>query len=348
MKQQTKHAFTLTELIVVMVIMAALMALVLPLVSTLIGQANQDLTYNMIDSAGKNARSYVKTQAKVFTAVDADGDTREYGGVALVVTHNNTLMLYESVETNIANVVETYTDSKGKTKYRNDTNDTSIEPLMLDSTDILDADYQAFRKVKGWEEVTLPQKSIVLGLIMEGSTAKFVAPPFAMRFNASSQLIYHAKASNESSFIIIDGDYDTYFETDKTRAGYDFQSWYVFGDTHKDNPPSMNEDEPGLYQIYVNGDSHAPANSTAANRDEFFRLMVYNGQMKFPFDRLEAVMGLVIVDREAFQGEASSDLVDGTLELSTTGGEWVLSNGTIVMFNPQTGAAELGQIHAKD
>lgn len=347
MKSKTKKAFTITELIVVMVIISALMALALPLVSTLISEANQDLTYNMIDSAGKNARSYVKTQAKVFTAVDAENDVREYGGVALVVTTENTLQLYESVETSFGYYVETY-EKSGKTYKRSDGNShRNLEPLMQDSATILDAEYQAFRKVGGWEEVTLPHKSIVLGLIMDGSTPKFITPPFAMRFNASSQLIYHAKSTNESSYVLIDGDYDMYFEPDRTRSGYDFQTWYRFGDNFTDLPPSM-ADEPGTYQIYDPDDSKAVSGSKASDRDEFFRFEAFNGQLKFPFDRLEAVMGLVIVDRDDFIAEGATGMADGTLTIDNDGGKWVLENGTIVMFNPQTGAAELGQINAKE
>lgn len=296
--QQQLHrnaGFSLSELMIVITIMILLLAVAIPATNTLFSGGQSEIAINAVSSASSAVNSY--------SALKPAFDVGSYSGAALVFDTANQIRLTQ-------NYALARSSGTGANSLLERPNVSPYRPALNGYRDIeLDGAKQY---------VALPEGAGVMGIIRtEGSGGagelKFIAPPFAVRFNEFGTLIpasytKDTKRPLAENVVIYDGNYDGQYNIgteqgssrEKSSSGdYDPTQW---DPTHDNYSPSFVID----------------------NRTQQFRL---------PFERLECVVGVLIYNKRDVPQDIESEITKSS-ELY----DWFVENGTPLFFNRFTGA----------
>ncbi len=170
-----RPGFTLTEMIVVIAIIAAALAVSFPMLGAMRTLFEDNSGLNTVQVAVTAARAYATRDIASLTNIDANAS---YSGTAVLFTPGNELRLLENTQLAIStgtNVLESAFLS-----YRNG------------YQDIPDRDY-----------LTLPRDVGVVGITRTSTgSPSFLPPPFAVRFNEHGQLVVSDNDTNSRSKLV--------------------------------------------------------------------------------------------------------------------------------------------------
>lgn len=156
-----------------------------------------------------------------------------------------------------------------------------------------------YADVKKRDYITLPRNTGVVGIKRTGDTVDdvaFLPPPFALRFNRHGSLI--ASGNDDGGYVIYDGNGDDRYDATSTR------------------PSPYN---PDLWD---------------ARRTQVNATWVGNPQRRrLPFERVEAVVAVMIYDRVEFEGAGGWSMTDAQRRA------WFRANARPVLFSRYTGVA---------
>lgn len=304
-----RNAFTLTELLVVIGIMMLLMAVGIPATKTLFGSGQAESAINAISAAVSAARTYA--------GLNPTFDIGSYSGVAIIFDSSNQMRLTRNVD--------------------KDPNKPGTDKMLRDETNKeleLPDGFGNFGRypVNGYidlprDYLSIPAGVGVVGIVRgpkgnsaTGDNLKLLAPPFAVRFNEYGTLVPGTASNPKRSggspevenIVIYDGNYDDKYITG-TGEGSDRTKPYGGGtyDPLKWDPESETFD----LRMTLTG---------LGSRT--------NSRAKVPFERLEAVIGVIVYDKKSLTEELKGEMVKGDLAY-----EWLRTNGTPLFFNRYTG-----------
>lgn len=192
-------AFTLMELVVVIAIIGVVVGLGVPLMRAMMRGSAETSGVNTIAIAAETARR-LATATRNMKDPLADGGPSS--GTALIVTNSGEVRLVQ--HTNAEDVVDA---TNGKAYV-----------------DVINRDY-----------ISLSKRTGIVGIKRNGADEDdldFVAPPFAVRFNAQGNLVFgDPDKANGLYAVYYDGDYDGEYDAGRDRPnGYDpaltaFSNW---------------------------------------------------------------------------------------------------------------------------
>ena len=269
--------FSLTELIVAIGIIFLLLGLTFPVVNVLQNSGRIEAGLNTAGMAADVARQWVKSSA--WNEDPTNGVSGEsYTGTAALFCPTNEIRIVVNLST------------------AQDTSNNFLEeftPALDGYSDKLGLDY-----------IRVPDGVGIAGIVRTGSGAndvRYIAPPFAVAFNASGQLHY----GDTSGLIYYDANADSDFDTAATRAnvtgGYDPADWTGRG--------------------------------TATNAGTLNNNLVLN----LPFEAVECVVGVIVFDNNQYEDSGLDFAGGGYVDQGTTEGDWLLENGEPLFFSPHTG-----------
>lgn len=313
------RGFTLIELMTVIAIIAIVAAMIFPAIGALTKSNRVEAGMNTLSVAVAAGRA-LATQAVTFTR-DLD-PAREgvqtaqppagpgYRGVALLFTPSNEIRLVR------------HTDWAW---------DGSSPPEALA---FKKPPRCAYEDVPNWDYIKLPSGVGMVGLTRGGNSNDphliVLPPPFAVRFEREGKVVNGRPSSTPEHVVFYNGDYSTVSATDtRPRIVLDHgRAWNT--DEHG---PDTYDPESKFYDVEkawvqeVNGE---PVRKYA-----------------LPFEAIDTVIGIVLYDKHAFQGEfvngwgrypAVPTPNDKSIPLEDNKAKWVLEHGKTVFFNRYTGA----------
>jgi len=195
---QRPAAFTITELLVIMSLIAIVMSTVLPATSVMRDMVSSNAAMGTAAVAVTTAQAYALVGlADLQDNGDPDNAGFTYSGTAVLFTPAGEIRLVENDQT----------ATDGST--------------LLESTGL-----NGYRDIGGRDYVQLPKDAGVVGIARGGAgDPDLFTPPFAIRFNERGNLI--ASGTELVRMVCYDGnDYDGDFETAFVRpANYDPDDW---------------------------------------------------------------------------------------------------------------------------
>jgi prepilin-type N-terminal cleavage/methylation domain-containing protein len=327
--------FTLIEMLVVVSIAAIVLALSFPMISAMKQGASASSGVNSITIAVSAARRYATDPKYRFVKTDIDISNNEpnepalFSGVAAVFTPAGEVRLTKNEElaqNSTAAINLRYLERLG--------------PRAVDRQ----GPGQPERELNGFKDIEIDYIQLgsdvgVAGITRDGSVAAadpplLLPPPFAIWFDQNGYLIATGQDvitgnDNEYQFVYYDGDLD-----------FDYE--YVVGRGNVTAPHATPYDP----------------NDFNPNHGEFVRTNYDDtvGKYTFPFDRLEAVIGVYVYSQDAFEAAnevwlRDGDLVAGTDDIATPPWtdtadtdnqdrwDWMKANGEMILFSRQTGMA---------
>jgi len=182
---------------------------------------------------------------------------------------------------------------QGKVRLlENDQTARASRNLMLESNGA-----NGYRDIEDVDQMDLPDQAGTLGMRYEGGDPELLKPPFAVTFNEHGQ-----RVSRASGF-----------------AG-NTQGLIYYDDADDDN---------GEYQIGETRDSPSPGFNLGQRWDpRELPVRDQRGRAEMPFEAIESVTAIVVVDRERAGGrylEPNDNL------------EWLLNNSRVMFVSPNTG-----------
>lgn len=171
-----------------------------------------------------------------------------------------------------------------------------------------DPPLNGYDDIQDAQRFSLPPSAGVVAITRDNGL-KLLSPPFAVRYDKKGQIIAGNDAENA---VYYNSDYDEDYKTSgSSRPG-------------SGNPAEWDPREEDAY----NTDTSLKHWSDESNR------------MELPFERLEAVLAVIVYDKSAFK-EAGHTLsyrmtVPATPTDSSAPG-WIVNNGTVLFFNRYTG-----------
>jgi len=338
----TRRAFSLIEMLVVVAIAAIVLALTFPMIGAMQRDSSASNGVNTITVAIPSVRRYATDNIAFPNDVDPSviGDQPGlYSGAAAIFTPAGEIRLTRNIP-----------DMNSP--------DFPDPPFFLERRGPQLLDIQAGsslpkRELNGFEDIPidyllLPSDTGVAGInrVSGGNNGKpftadptepplLLPPPFAVWFNQSGYLVatgwdIFASPSpgqaNHYEFVFYHGDLDRH--NIRLLGAGSFRGMVPNYDPDKFNPNAGNFD-----------------------RNNYYASPGGEGKYKLPFDIIEAVVGVYVYSRNAFQ-EANDKWNDGETDTkiaappwtdtgtadNTARWEWMKENGEMVMFSRQTGA----------
>lgn len=299
-----KRGFTLIELLVVIALMALLAGLSFPAWKMMAQDTGRSNAINTVAIGVSVARSFSERQSREFsydwagTAWDGSG-TGTYSGVAAVFTPSGEIRLAENDELALSN-------------------DGPLESLPSAGPDAING----YKDIVGIDYIFLPSTAGVAGIYRDRNNGEsFLAPPFAIRFDQYGKLQVSdpgTSFSDEKGFVYYNADYITV-----TSAG---QTYNVYTTTpgdagaSREDPDGGSPYDPAAWDNRINGKAHF---SPTANK------------AKLPFEKLEAVIGVIVFDKNVFDGYGGWKDPWGNADLTRE--EWLKANGKALFFSRYSG-----------
>ncbi len=322
----SRLGFTLIELLVVITIAATLLALTFPMITAMRSNSSASSGINTVTIAVSAARRYATDPKNRFVNADIDpGNTDPnepglYSGVAAIFTPAGEIRLTKNTEG------ATYRVPSSTLYFLLERSGPNIyDPATID----VQSPGQPERELNGFADLGLDYILLgsdvgVVGItrddtIISGAAQPpmLIPPPFAVWFDQNGYLISTGQnpvdgSINDYQFVYYDGDRNNNYEVTADR-------WPTGSYDPNDYDPNHSN-----FDSSINYDDAA-------------------GKYLLPFDRLEAVIGVFVYSKEAFQ----SDVDNSTLQPWDAGvgnaaenqkyWDWMKENGEMILFSRQTG-----------
>ncbi len=265
-----RPAFTIVELMVVIAIIGVVVATTIPALSLMQESSITSSGVNTVAVAAQAARQ-LATGSRAQKDPLADGGSS--AGTAILVTNTGTIRLLENTGSQLN----------------------------------LTAEQNAFADIGDRDYITIADNVALIGILRDGPNAadlKFLAPPFAIRFNEHGSLIFGETTTAGGAYnVYYDGDYDGTF------------------DNTDDRPDPYDPDD-------ANNQDWIPQG--AAGTVHAF------SKFEVPFEEIETVVGVMIVHREDVPDLTGNDA--GFIGSADAAHAAILERGTPLFFNRYTGA----------
>lgn len=178
--------------------------------------------------------------------------------------------------------------------------------------------------IAGRDAIRMPENIGVMGVTRNGGVL-FLPPPFAMRFDNAGHLV----VSNDNTDVVYyDGNGDGVIDTTRDRSN-------AFDPNEPFNGSGSDDFDLKLWDPYEEQD---PVLLGDLHKDHD------TGRWPLPFERLEAVLGVVLYDKDDLRGQVTtigpSFLAadsDSDNQLKGTVAEWLMRNGNVLLFSRYSG-----------
>ncbi len=332
-------AFTLIELLTVIAIIGILSALAIPTINALTRGSRVEAGLNTLGAAVALARAHVWRPQTFVQDLPARVSGTTYVWAPAPESSAGVAMLVTAREIRI---VENHPMAV-------DNND-----LALKMTNAADAPWDrpryrnAFRDIEGVDYVRLPGGVGLAGITRGNDGLIFLAPPFAIRFDAQGRLVHGKSAAAADRWVYYNGrgapkeftgvKYDQInINTTSPNSTLGMRSWA----SANRNPGEWDPTHPAYGNLPLN-----------QRRDKWFE-DPHTGQRKLalPFDAIDTCVGVIVYDKNAFNQlaggwpafEVSASGVDPILDADSSDPEtaiaaFLLRHGKPVFFNRYTGA----------
>jgi len=325
----TRLGFSLIELLVVVSIVSIVLALSFPMISAMRRDTSVSNGVNTVAVAVASIRRYATKNVAFPSDLLPDnpaipqtlgGQGGLYSGAAAIftpageirLTRNDAGAISKDLPASTGTLLErsgpTDGDVQSSTMPRNELNgfrDLEIDYLLLPS----DTGVAGINRVSG-------------GTVAVGNPASdppwLLPPPFAVWFDQNGYMVatgwdLSGNRPNDYQFVYYDGDYD--------------------GDISLTAPPGSNRASIANY----NPDEYNP------NHADFFSTNWDSLEEKYilPFDKMEAVVGVYVYSRDAFEAAVQDGIIpswaNDSIADNTLRWDWMKENGQMLMFSKQTG-----------
>jgi len=180
--------------------------------------------------------------------------------------------------------------------------------------ELMTPEHNGYKDIAERSYIPIPRGVGIAGLTRTGGDAddiKLIAPPFAIRFDPHGHLAIADDYSDDfqkPNFVFYDGDGNGTYDTSANSG--------------RDNNYDPTDSDPDIANV-------AMVNLGTDNR------------WVLPFERLEAVVGVVVFDLSDFRDNfPNSNPWSGNGQTAT---DWIRANGQVVFFNRYTGLAIRGE-----
>ncbi len=310
--------FTLVELLVVIALIVVLLTIIVPATDALFESGTVQQSVNTVSAGLSTARTQVARKPPFRPTSEG------YSGTAVVVTPAGELRFTRNADGVL--------DSDDRPLEQPQTS-SPARVAVNGYTDVGNADY-----------LSMPDGGGLVGITRTPNVdgLKLLAPPFAIRFTQDGQLTVGGSAATALTkerakrLVFYDGDYDGKYQVfDSTRANPRGGGEYVPGRWDPSSSRYAGDYIPD--DDRSSPDPFKPPASDTANPNA--------GKRKLPFERLEAVVGVVVFDKAALReaghrlyGVMATDS-DGQWPDTDSGaaGQWIMKNGTPLFFGRYTG-----------
>jgi prepilin-type N-terminal cleavage/methylation domain-containing protein len=221
-RRQTR-GFSITELLVVIGIMALLVAIVFPVISVMTSSSRIEAGLNIVGMSSDVARQWVQAEAWANDASAIQPIREEYSGTAALFCPTGEIRIV--INDRMAQDGSVYLEDQ--------------RPAQNGYKDLDQVEY-----------ILMPNGVGVAGIQRTGAAddaIRYIAPPFAIAYNEDGQLNY----GDANGYIYYDADADTppRYERSSTRASvsnYDPFDWRGFDDAQNADPmtPSLRKELP--------------------------------------------------------------------------------------------------------
>lgn len=270
-----RHAgFTITELLVVIGIIILMMGLLAPALKLLGESSKSEAGINTINSAVAAARAY---STKSAADLDPPVPGAKFSGTALLFCPTQEIRLVKNAQL----------AKDGNSDYLESKN-----PSLNGYADI-STDY-----------IRVPGGVGVVGLTRGNAGVRLLAPPFAIRFDPSGNLVAAISSDTDSApkLVYYDSNYDgTYLLSAERTSGYDPDRY---------NPASPKFDPSQLH----------------------------DNRVKFPIEKIETVIAVVVFPRAEFLAAGHNFVAGGNGGVSSSAQSWILDHGKALFFSRYTGS----------
>lgn len=330
------RAFTLLELLTVIVIIGLLSAVIVPTISALTRGGRVEAGMNTLSAAVSVARALIWRDTAMIEDLPTGAGVwaqspNGYSGVALLVTARE----IRFVE-NYAGAVDGSNQPRAL-ELINGVADPWDRPRYLNP----------FRDIEGVDDIRLPAGVGLAGISRGGSDNgefQFLAPPFAIRFDPDGRIV-HGKTTQDR-WVFYNGNGDT-----RLVAGNPTPYDRIPITSSRSGAGNLDPDE---------WDPSSPEYASlplAQRRDKWLRDPVSNEltrRLRLPFEGIDTVLGVVIYDKNKFQQLFDGQVQEGwpSFEVSAanvnpfadrqpsyeaTVAAFLLREGRMVFFNRYTG-----------
>ncbi len=322
----TRAGFSLIELLVVVSIIAIVLALSFPMIGAMQRDTGTSSAVNTVGIAISAARRYATDPKNTFARTDIDSSNTEssepglYSGVAAIFTPAGEIRLaknYESARFDLPGSPPWYLERHGPQLLPTN----NLDALHKQPPGLPQRELNGFQDL-GIDYILLGSDVGVVGItrnqiVNANDPPLLLTPPFAIWFDQNGYMVVTGQDStrpgppdNDYQFVYYDGDYDGSYECTLRRPGN------LNYDPDEYNPNS------GRYNRNL-------AWGTGADK------------YKLPFERLEAVIGVIVYSHDAFNNAVEDGLlpswVDADWQDNLKIWRWMKANGQVLMFSRQTG-----------
>lgn len=324
------RGYTLIELLVVISIMIVSLSIIIPSINQFIELTTDNTAKNGFNTALTAIRAYATRD--VGSRNSAASST--YSGVAIIVTPACELRLTENDQ-----FAQDVSSGTGHEYLENNSTYGNLNAYI----DLDDREY-----------ITIPKDTGIVGILSPTGNTKYISPPFAIRFDEKGQLaVTDTSTQQNDTYVYYDGNYDGYLTLNLSNDGSSRTKPFDGFDQYKVQQWDRNE------QAYFDLLSGTPEKNTTTNKPGIYAPSNQDdanyGKNKLPFEKLEAVIGVVIYSKRTLWEDTQGNLWPGTSNgtawpTPNTGcgrqhdqncsdfEEWLQDNGEVLFFSRYTGA----------
>lgn len=274
--RRRQHGFSITELLVAISIIALIIGISFPIISALQRGGREEAGLNVVGMSVDVARQWVAPSAWQEDFNDAvSGES--YDGTAALYCPTGEIRILVNLRTARAPAA-------------------AGNPSFLEERV---GNMNGYTDRTGIDYISIPDLVGVLGVHRDSGNVRFLAPPFAVAFNADGQLSY----GDINGRIYYDSDGNGEFRIGQARpAGYIPSVWTGEAGTNNEDVISATRPVRAL-----------------------------------PFEAIECVPGIVIYNTEDFENAGFNLSGGGAVALGSPAADWLQENGTTLFFSPHTG-----------